>query len=223
MMLRLISKLPDNYTNLREFMQKKRSRIQIINQQKVLDAGTEIFAKYGFRGGTIDQIAELAGMSKPNLLYYFKSKKDIYLAVLEQTLNKWMQNLMEWQVTGTPEEIISNYIDKKFEFSRDHADGSRVFANEILEGAPILKTLLGEDLKRLVGEKTRVIKGWVKEGLIKPIDPIHLIFMIWAVTQHYADFSAQIETLTGKTLDDEKFYKQAKKTATQIILDGVLK
>lgn len=223
MMLRLISKLPDNYTNLREFMQKKRSRIQIINQQKVLDAGTGIFAKYGFRGGTIDQIAELAGMSKPNLLYYFKSKKDIYLAVLEQTLNKWMQNLMEWQVTGTPEEIITNYIDKKFEFSRDHADGSRVFANEILEGAPILKTLLGEDLKRLVGEKTRVIKGWVKEGLIKPIEPIHLIFMIWAVTQHYADFSAQIETLTGKTLDDEKFYKQAKKTATQIILDGVLK
>lgn len=203
-------------------MQKKRSRIQIINQQKVLDAATEMFARYGFRGATIDQIAELAGMSKPNLLYYFKSKQVIYLAVLEQTLNNWLRCLMEWQVTGTPEETITNYIEKKFEFSRDHAAGSRVFATEILAGAPILKTLLGEDLKTLVGEDTRVIKGWVKDGLIRPIDPVHLIFMIWAVTQHYADFSAQIETLTGQTLQDDKFYKQAKKTVTQIILNGVL-
>ncbi len=204
-------------------MQKKRSRIQIINQQKLLDAATEIFAQYGFRGATIDQIAGVAGMSKPNLLYYFKTKKDIYLAVLEQTLNVWLKSLMEWQVTGTAKATITSYIDKKFEFSRDHSAGSRVFANEIMEGAPILKTLLGEDLKKLVGENTRVIEGWVKSGQIKPIEPIHLIFMLWAVTQHYADFSTQIETLTGKTLADKNFYKQAKKTVTQIILNGVLK
>lgn len=204
-------------------MQKKRSRIQIINQQKVLDAATEVFAKYGFRGGTIDQIAEMAGMSKPNLLYYFKTKKEIYLAVLEHTLNKWLQCLQDWQVTGTPEDTIGNYIDTKLEFSRNHAAGSRVFANEIMEGAPILKTLLGEDLKRLVDEDTKVIKGWVKNGDIRPIEPIHLIFMIWAVTQHYADFETQIETLTGKTLQDDDFYKQAKKTVKQIILGGVLK
>jgi len=204
-------------------MNKKRSRIQIINQQKVLDAATEIFAKYGFRGTTIDQIADMAGMSKPNLLYYFKTKKEIYLAVLEQTLNKWLLSLQDWMVTGTPEETITKYIDNKFEFSRDHAPGSRVFANEIMEGAPILKTLLGEDLKRLVDENTRVIKGWVTAGQIRPIEPIHLMFMIWAVTQHYADFSAQIETLTGKTLADEDFYRQAKKTVTQIILSGILK
>ncbi len=204
-------------------MQKKRSRIQIINQQKVLDAGTEIFAKYGSRGATIDQIADLAGMSKPNLLYYFKTKKEIYLSVLEQTLNKWLQCMMEWQVTGTPEETLTNYIEQKFRFSRDHAAGSRVFANEIQEGAPILKTLLGEELKKLVNENTSVIKGWIKEGKIHPVEPIHLIFTIWAVTQHYADFAAQIETLTGKTLADKDFYKQAKKSATQIILRGVLK
>lgn len=204
-------------------MQKKRSRIQIINQQKVLDAATEAFAKHGFRGTTIDQIAELAGMSKPNLLYYFKTKKQIYQAVLEQTLNKWLQSLQDWKVTGTPEETITNYINKKMEFSRDHADGSRVFANEIMEGAPVLKTLLGEDLKRMVDENTQVIKGWVNDGSIRSIEPIHLMFMLWAVTQHYADFSAQIETLTGKTLADEEFYRQAKKTATQIILNGILK
>lgn len=204
-------------------MQKKRSRIQIINQQKVIDAGTNAFAKHGFRGTTIDQIAKQAGMSKPNLLYYFKTKQNIYQAVLEQTLNKWLHSLQEWRVTGTPEETITNYIAKKFEFSRDYPAGSQVFANEIMEGAPVLKNLLGEDLKRLVDDNTRIIEGWVKQGLINPIDPVHLLFMIWAVTQHYADFSAQIETLTGKTLKDESFYKQAKKTCTQIILQGLIK
>ncbi|MCF6196537.1 MAG: TetR family transcriptional regulator C-terminal domain-containing protein [Emcibacter sp.] len=204
-------------------MQKKRSRIQIINQQKVLDAGTEVFAKYGSRGATIDQIADMAGMSKPNLLYYFSSKKDIYRAVLEHTLNKWLLCLMEWEEAGDPEETITSYINTKFEFSRDHAAASQVFANEILEGAPILKGLLGEDLKRLVGENVRVIESWIKVGKIKPIEPVHLIFMIWAVTQHYADFSAQIETLTGKTLKDEVFFRQAKESVTQIILNGVLK
>lgn len=204
-------------------MQKKRTRIQIINQQKILDGATEIFAKYGFRGGTIDQIADKAGMSKPNLLYYFKTKKAIYLAVLERTLNKWLQSLKEWQVTGTPEETISTYIDNKFEFSRSHPDASRVFANEIMEGAPFLKHMLGEDLKRLVDENTRVIKGWVTEGKIKNIEPIHLIFSIWAITQHYADFEVQIETLTGKTLKDEEFYRQAKSAMTNMILGGILK
>ncbi|NOZ65981.1 MAG: TetR family transcriptional regulator [Alphaproteobacteria bacterium] len=204
-------------------MQKKRSRIQIINQQKVLDAGTEVFAKYGSRGATIDQIADMAGMSKPNLLYYFSSKKDIYRAVLEHTLNKWLLCLMEWEEAGDPKETITGYIDTKFEFSRDHAAASQVFANEILEGAPILKGLLGEDLKRLVGENVRVIESWIRAGKIKPIEPVHLIFMIWAVTQHYADFSAQIETLTGKTLKDEVFFRQAKDSVTQIILNGVLK
>ena len=203
-------------------MVMQKSRIQTINRQKVLDAGTEVFAKYGFRGSTIDQVAEMAEMSKPNLLYYFKTKKEIYLAVLEQILNKWLICLNEWQATGNPHETITRYIEKKFEFSRDNAAGSKVFVNEMLEGAPNSKKLLGDDLKLLVNENIKTINGWIKDGQIKPIEPIHLIFMIWAVTQHYADFSIQIKTLTGKTLSDDEFYESAKETATQIILNGVI-
>jgi TetR/AcrR family transcriptional regulator len=204
-------------------MQKKRTRIQIINQQKILDAATTVFSKYGFRGGTIDQIADMAKMSKPNLLYYFKAKKDIYQAVLERTLNKWLESLHEWQVTGSPRDTLTNYIHKKMEFSRDYPEASRVFANEVMEGAPVLKALLGEDLKDIVLENTRVMKGWVKEGLIKNVDPIHIIFMIWAVTQHYADFEVQVFTLTGKNLSDEVFFKQAQRNVTEILLSGILK
>ena len=201
----------------------KRTRIQIINQQKILDAATHIFSKYGFRGSTIDQIAKMAEMSKPNLLYYFKAKKDMYQAVLEKTLNKWLQSLKDWKVTGTPEEILTHYIHRKMEFSRDYPAASRVFANEVMEGVPVLKSLLGEELKDIVLENTSVMKGWVSAGLIKNIDPIHIIFMIWAVTQHYADFEVQVFTLTGKSLADEDFFKQAQSNVTEILLSGILK
>mgnify|MGYP002640003333 CR=1 FL=1 len=204
-------------------MEKQKSRTQVINRQKIIDAATRVFAKYGFNGTTLDQIAIMASMSKPNLLYYFKTKRTLYRTVLEDTLNQWLGCLKEWQVEGSARQTISNYIDKKFEFSRDHAFGSRVFVNEILEGAPNLKYLLGEDLKLFVSQNILTIKGWIKSGEIEPIEPIHLIFMIWAVTQHYADFSTQIETLTGKTLADKDFYQEAKKNITQMILRGVLK
>ncbi len=201
----------------------KRTRIQVINQQKILDSATHIFSKYGFRGSTIDQIAQMADMSKPNLLYYFKTKKNIYQAVLKRTLNIWLRSLKEWKVTGTPKEILTHYIHRKMEFSRDYPAASRLFANEVMEGAPILNSLFAEESRDIVLENTSIMKGWVKAGLIKNLEPIHIIFMIWAVTQHYADYEIQVFTLTGKSLADEDFFKQAQNNITEILLSGILK
>ncbi len=74
---------------------------------------------------------------------------------------------------------------------------SRLFANEIIQGAPRIRDVLEGELRELVNEIATVINGWVVDGRIKPVDPYHLIFSIWALTQHYADFDVQVRAILG--------------------------
>ena len=200
---------------------RKQTRIQTANRERILRAALEVFARDGFRGATVDGIAVVAGMSKPNLLYYFPSKDQIYRTVLEQLLETWLDPLREINAEGDPLREISGYIERKIEMARDFPQESRLFANEMLRGAPILKDILETDLKALVDEKAAVLRRWSKEGQIAPIDPYHLIFAIWATTQHYADFAHQIETLNDDSPLDDAQWAEAKDAVRGIILRGV--
>lgn len=200
---------------------RKRTRIQAANEVRILDAALEVFSTYGYRGATVDQIAERAGMTKPNLLYYFRRKPDIYLAVLNRTHEMWLQPLEQLDPDGEPAAEIAAYIDRKLEMSRDNPEASRLFAMEIIQGAPILGPILAGRLKGLVDEKAAVIAGWVRASRIAPVDPHHLIFMVWATTQHYADFETQIRAVLGQKTDRPDHFETAKTTLEQVFLKGV--
>jgi len=200
---------------------RKRTRIQEENEQRILDAALEVFSTYGFRGGTVDQIATRADMTKPNLLYYFRRKQDIYLAVLERTLERWLTPLEALSGEGDPATEIIAYIDRKLDMSRDQPEASRLFAMEIIQGAPVLGEVLTGRLKKLVDEKSGVIRRWIAEGRLAPVDPYHLIFMIWATTQHYADFAVQTRALLGNRIDRPEYFTSARATLEQIFLKGL--
>ncbi len=199
---------------------KKRTRIQARNQTRILDAALEIFSVHGFRGATVDRIAEAAGMSKPNLLYYFGRKKEIYLAVLRRTLEMWLAPFEEIRAEGDPEAEIRRYITRKLEFSRTHPAESRLFLNEIIQGAPMLGEVLRTRLRELVDEKAAIFEKWAAEGRIASLDPYHLVFMLWAMTQHYADFEAQIEAVLPG--DREALFGKAGEVVPAILLRGLL-
>ncbi len=179
-------------------MTKAPTRIQKRNRAAILSAGLDVFSQYGFRGTTLDQIAEAAGLSKPNLLYYFPSKEAIHTALLERLLENWLDPLKALDAQGDPAQEIRAYVRRKLALSKDFPRESRLFANEILQGAPWIEGILRNDLKHLVDEKAAIIKGWADAGKIAPVDPYHLIFSIWALTQHYADFDVQVRAV----LDD---------------------
>ncbi|MCY1125676.1 TetR family transcriptional regulator C-terminal domain-containing protein [Frigidibacter sp. RF13] len=182
---------------------KKRAptRIQARNRQAILDAALDVFSAQGFRGATVDQIAEVAGLSKPNLLYYFPSKEAVHAELLGQLLDTWLDPLRELDAAGDPQGEILDYVRRKLELSRDYPRESRLFANEILQGAPRIAQALGGDLKTLVDEKAAIIARWQAEGRIAAVPPHHLIFSIWALTQHYADFDAQVRAVLGEGHD----------------------
>lgn len=179
----------------------RKTRIQQRNEALILDAALDVFSTYGFRGSTVDQIAVKCGLSKPNLLYYFRRKEDIYTAVLERTLDAWLAPLRALDPDGDPIAELTTYISAKLRMAREAPQASRLFANEILHGAPAIGGFLGGTLKRLVDEKAAVIRSWAKRGLIAPLDPHQLIFAIWATTQHYADFDAQVAAVLGGAPD----------------------
>ncbi len=178
-------------------MTKPRTRIQEKNSAAILEAALDVFSLHGFRGATLDQIADAAGLSKPNLLYYFPSKDAVHAALLGRLLETWLDPLRALNPDGDPQVEIMGYVRRKLELSRDYPRESRLFANEILQGAPRIMAAIEGDLKQLVDEKAAVLRGWMDQGRIARLDPYHLIFSIWALTQHYADFDVQVRAVLG--------------------------
>ncbi|MCY0148116.1 TetR family transcriptional regulator C-terminal domain-containing protein [Hoeflea sp. G2-23] len=191
------------------------------NEERILDAALEVFSAHGFRGATIDQIADHAGMSKPNLLYYFRRKQDMYEALIARLLDTWLEPLRALDAVGDPMPELRCYIRRKLEMARDFPRESRLFANEILQGAPRIKQLLVSELKPLVDEKAEVLSGWMAEGKINPVDPRHLIFSIWSTTQHYADFDVQVQVVLGPDLGAEGRFEDAARYLETLFLEGL--
>jgi TetR/AcrR family transcriptional regulator len=201
---------------------RPRTRIQREKQDVILDAALDVFSLHGFRGATIDQIAEAAGMSKPNLLYYFSSKEEIHRRLLEDMLDLWLDPLREFDAGGDPVSELRSYIRRKLEMARDFPRQSRLFANEMLQGAPHAIDVLEGELKALVDDKARVIECWMHEGKIVRTDPYHLIFSIWATTQHYADFDVQVRAVLGPARGGDARFEDAARYLEGLFLNGLV-
>ena len=188
----------------------------------ILKAALAVFARLGPDGASVEAIARVAGVSKPNLLYYYPSKDALYVAVLEQGLALWLSPLGRFTEADDPAVALGALIAAKLEMSRDHPEVSRLFALEMLRGAPLLKPVLAGPLKAVFDAKCAVIAAWIATGKLRAVDPPHLIFAIWALTQHYADFAVQVRTLTGKALADKAFMAQTRDAVTTLVLRGAL-
>ena len=186
---------------------RKPTRIQREKRELILDAALDAFSVHGLRGATLETIADAAGMSKPHVVYYFGSKDAIYTELLESLLDTWLRPLREMSDDGDPLAEILTYVRRKLRMSQEMPRESKLFATEILHGAPRTSEMLSGGLRALVDEKAALIARWSAEGRLARVDPHHLIFSIWAMTQHYADFDIQVRAILGparsETLFDE--------------------
>lgn len=177
------------------------TRIQQKNRELILNGALEAFSANGLRGATIDQVARAAGLSKPNVLYYFGSKDEIHKALLTTLLEMWLAPMRQIDPDGEPLAEVLRYVQAKLSMSQDYPRESRLFAHEILQGAPHLTEILGGDLRQIVDRTVAVLEGWMDQGLLARVEPRHLIFSIWSMTQHYADFETQVRAVLGDGRD----------------------
>ena len=175
-----------------------KAKIRHENRTRILIAAEQVFAARGFAGATMTDIAKMANLPKANLHYYFGTKDELYRAVLDSILAEWISKLDMWKVEADPRTVLNNYIREKLEFSRRRPQASKVFASEIIHGAPVLYSFLSDSLREIVEKKAAVIDEWARLGLIKPVDGPNFIFSLWALTQHYADFEVQVRLVLGR-------------------------
>ena len=186
----------------------------------ILAAAESVFARTGFAGATMAEIAELAGLPKANLHYYFRTKASLYTAVLDNTLTLWLAETDGIRNDADPATGLGDYIRAKMRLTATHRDASRVFANEMLHGAPHIGSYLRNELKELVDEKSLVIEHWASRGLMDKVDARHLFFTIWAATQTYADFQPQVCAVLGKSRLTRAELDHATDQLVRLILRG---
>lgn len=194
-------------------------RVRRARVERILHAAEKLFAANGFDGTTTADIANLAELPKANVYYYFGTKEKIYLNVLENILNLWIDKADIWIVPEhSPREAFTNYIKDKIALARDKPEASRIYANELLRGAPNLSGFLHITLRSRVVALSQVIETWVAQGKMRRVDPVHLFSCIWAMTQTYADFSVQIAAISGKLTLDQPAFLTASETISEMII-----
>ncbi|PIV73823.1 MAG: TetR family transcriptional regulator [Rhodobacteraceae bacterium CG17_big_fil_post_rev_8_21_14_2_50_65_11] len=191
------------------------------SEKLILRAAEKVFAEAGFGGATMQLIADVAGLPKANLHYYFPTKESLYRQVVESIFQNWLTAADVFDSAPGPVEGIGAYIDAKMEISRRYPDGSKVWASEVMHGAPVIQDYLETTLVDWTEGRMAVIQRWIDEGRMDPIDPRHLLYMLWATTQHYADFGHQIETLNGGAPLSDAQWQAAKASVKAIILKGI--
>jgi TetR/AcrR family transcriptional regulator len=200
-------------------MSKKDRRLE--SERMIMVAAEKVFAEAGFGGATMQLIADVAGLPKANLHYYFPTKEALYRRVVQDIFQVWLKAADIFDQASGPVEGIGAYIDAKMEISRRHPAGSKVWASEVMHGAPVIQDYLETTLEQWTNGRISVIQSWIDRGLMAPIDPRHLLYMVWATTQHYADFGHQIETLNNSEPLTDAQWQAATDSVKTIILKGI--
>ncbi|MCC8404551.1 TetR/AcrR family transcriptional regulator [Paraburkholderia sp. MMS20-SJTN17] len=199
-------------------LRRRKAHIRESNEAHLLACAEAVFAERGFEGASTAMIADRAGLPKANVHYYFPTKLALYRRVLENLFEDWHRAANTFEDSDDPVEAIGGYVRAKMDLSRRRPLGSKVWANEIIHGAEHMQDILANRVKPWLDTRVSVIDDWVARGLLANVDARTLMYMIWAMTQHYADFDVQIRALSGKRALSRKAFDAATEQVVQLVI-----
>lgn len=197
----------------------KLRRPRDVHEARIVQHAIEVFAEAGYAGTALATVAERAGLSKQNLLYYFATKKILYQRVLDDVLDQWLDRMNILTEPGQePADLLRSYIRAKLRFSKEQPQASRVYAMEVIGGAQFYGDSMREKILPMLQKDIAVFETWIAEGKIADLNPTHLLFAIWAMTQSYADFGTQMSLVLGHTPLSEQDFEEAEKFIVDMVL-----
>ena len=189
------------------------------HEARIIQTAIEVFAEAGYAGTALAAIADRAKLSKQNLLYYFPTKPILYQRVLDFVLDQWLDRMnILAQEDQEPPELIRAYIRAKLQFSKEQPQASRVYAMEVIGGAQFYAESMREKILPMLRKDIAVFERWIAQGKIAPINPTHLLFSIWAMTQSYADFATQMSLVLGHAPLNDKDFEVAEQFIVEMVL-----
>lgn len=194
--------------------------IRARNQALILTAAEEEFVLKSYRGATMQGIADRAGLPKANIHYYFKNKKNLYKVVLRSIIQEWNEGLVTMTVDSDPKTVIEKFVRTKLHQAFAHPNRHKLFAVEVISGAPHLHDFMSTIMHDWALDKVQVMKQWHQQGRIAVADPLQLLILIWATTQRYAEFEIEIVGLMGKKAYDHEDESRAAEFLIPFILRG---
>ncbi|WP_025859728.1 TetR/AcrR family transcriptional regulator [Acetobacter papayae] len=188
------------------------------NSKQILDAAEKVFSVHGLSGTRIEDIARACGLPKANVLYYFSTKEKLYKATLERVLGHWLANAeLHLSAEQDPAEGLRQYVLSKMAFSQKHPAASRLFMHELLAGGRHVRGFLKTTMREHVANRVTVFKVWQEKGLIQIADPVHFLFLLWAMTQSYADMQVQYATLLGRARLTQADFENGTEAILQLV------
>ncbi|NDL69262.1 TetR family transcriptional regulator C-terminal domain-containing protein [Vreelandella alkaliphila] len=189
-------------------------------EQTILSAAEQVFSQHGYRGASLQAIADQAGLPKANILYYMGSKQLLYVRLLNRMMSRWNAVLEDITPESDPAKVLSDFIRTKMMLGQRYPEGSKLFAAEILAGAPFLSNYLSGELKEWVASRAAIIRQWSQQGKMDDVDPRWLIFLIWSATQHYTEYNAQVTGILGTEALSETDLESICQFLEHVILKG---
>lgn len=180
-------------------------------------AAIDEFAEKALCGASTQGIAHRAGLTKPQLHYYISSKEELYEDIIVYILDEWEEIFLGANTENDPAKVIRQYIRAKLEYSQKNPKASRLFTTEIANGAPYLGRHWAKH-QSATQNAVRLIQSWVDDGRIRPVDPLLFQMHIWAVTQHYADFEAQVRSMMELDKDEPLDLERIEKEVSALFL-----
>lgn len=200
---------------------------RVINRDRleadIVAEAVRVFAESGYEGASVATIAENVGLSKQNLMYYFPTKQALYQRVLDDVLDDWLERMANLaEPDGEPADVLRAYIRAKLDFSREQPLASRVYAMEVISGASIYGGQIRERVVPLVRKDIEVFERWIADGRIASVNATHLLFAIWAMTQSYADFAAQMQLVLGASQLNGEDFSDAEETICKLVIAALV-
>jgi len=199
---------------------------RLLNRDKleadIAAVAVRVFAECGYEGTSIADVAERAGLSKQNLMYYYPSKQALYQRVLDEVLDEWLARMESLaDETQEPAEVLRAYVQAKLRFSREQPWASRVYAMEVISGAQLYGAQIQNRVVPLLRKDIAVFEKWIAAGKVAPINATHLLFAIWAMTQSYADFSTQMALVLNRKQLAKKDFDDGEKVIVDMVLAAI--
>ena len=133
-------------------MNKQSGGIQIRHREetraRIQRAAERVFADHGYLGASFSRIAAEAELPKSNIVYYYQTKEKLYRSVVQNIFNVWRDAADVLSPERDPITALGDYIETKLELARTRPYGSKVWANEIIQRAPVVQDYPENELRQ---------------------------------------------------------------------------